>query len=134
MDNNKEKFEKLIDSAMRDVKLDTPPVDFTNKVMGRIENIETQRMISYKPIIPRKILVLIFVLFLGLVGYPIVSGNFSSNGWFDHVNVSPWLSKIKLPSIEMDFSNILTYGIVFFGMMVLIQTTILKGYFDRKLT
>ncbi|UJH68021.1 sigma-E factor negative regulatory protein [Allomuricauda sp. SCSIO 65647] len=135
MDDNQKKLEKLVDSAMRDMKLDVPPSNFTERVMDRIEAEITKSAISYKPLMSKKMLILIGVLFLVLIGYPIVTGNFSSReGWFDRIDLAPWLSKVKLPSLEMDFSNIMVYGVVFFGMMVLIQITMLKGYFDRKLT
>ncbi|MAU26026.1 MAG: hypothetical protein CMH48_02900 [Muricauda sp.] len=135
MDDTKDKMlEELFDAAMRDVELNTPSEDFTKKVMGRIEALPAQKQVVYQPLISKKVLVLISSLFVLLLGYLAFMGDFTSSGWFDALDLGTVAPKLTLPSFKMPYSDTMVYAMLFLGIMVWVQTSLLKGYFDRKLT
>lgn len=135
MDDTKDKMlEELFDAAMRDVELNTPSEDFTKKVMGRIEALPAQKQVVYQPLISKKVLVLISSLFVLLMGYLAFMGDLTSSGWFDALDLGTVAPKLTLPSFKMPYSDTMVYAMLFLGIMVWVQTSLLKGYFDRKLT
>ena len=135
MDENKEKLlEDLFDDAIGNIELNSPPKDFTDKVMNRIEGLKASEQLVYRPLIPKKVLVLVSVLFVFLLGYLVLMGDFTSSGWFDTIDFNIDAPKLALPNIKIPYSDTMAYAMLFLGIMVWVQTSLLKGYFDRKLT
>lgn len=135
MDDKKDKIlEELFDAAMQDVGPNTPPKDFTQKVMGRIEALETNKHIVYKPLIPKRVLVFLGTIFVLFLGYLVFMGDFTSGGWFDALDLGSSVPKLTLPSIKIPYSDTMAYAMLFLGIMVWVQISLLKGYFERKLS
>lgn len=123
----------MFDAAMQKTELQVPPSDFTNQVMKRVQQVEIDPSFSYSSLLPKKLLWLIAVIIIGASGYFLFTGNFDSESWFEKSQIASKLSQIKLPSIEFAFSNTAVYAFVLLGIMVLVQTSLLKGYFDRRI-
>ena len=118
---------------MQDDVLESPSVDFTEKVMDKVYAIEASSATIYKPLISKRTWVLIGMIFLSLVVYIVLNGNSPE---------SQWLTDLELPSYELNllenlnfqFSKTLSYGAIFLAVMIGVQMTVLKSYFDRRLS
>ena len=133
MDKTEKDLKELLDIAFQDVDLDSPSANFTNGVMKQIELSESKVMFSYKPIISKKVLGVIFLLFMVSLGYLATQADLSSSNWFDKAMDSKLMTEISVPSFELPISRILVYAIGSLGLLIMLQTTLLKGYFDKRL-
>ncbi len=133
MDKTEKDLKELLDVAFKDVDLDSPSVNFTDAVMKQIQVSEEKAVFEYKPIISKKVLGSIVVLFIVLLGFLTFQLDATSNGWFSQVLTSKWMFEINLPKFEIPFSRILVYTIGSMGLLIMVQTTLLKGYFDKRL-
>ena len=133
MDKTEKDLKELLDIAFQDVDLDSPSANFTDGVMKQIELSESKVMFSYKPIISKKVLGVIFLLFMVLLGYLATQADLSSSNWFDKAMGSKLMTEISVPSVELPVSRILVYVIGTIGLLIMIQTTLLKGYFEKRL-
>lgn len=133
MDKTEKDLKELLDIAFQNIDLDSPKDNFTATVMKEINVYEKNPVFAYKPIVSKKILGLVLVLFMVLLGFLISQVELSSTNWFESTLVSKWMTKISVPLIELPFSRILVYAIGMMGLLIAIQTTLLKGYFDKRL-
>jgi hypothetical protein len=75
----------------------------------------------------------IALIFLSLIAYVLFNGS-STEGI--------WLSKLQMPKFELNifenldlqFSKTLTYGAVFLAVMITVQMTVLKSFFEKKMS
>ena len=133
MDKTDKELMELLDIAFQDAQLDAPSADFTDVVMNQIKASEEQVKFAYKPIISRNVLGVIGVLFVVLLIFLTFQLDSASSNWFSQTLSSKWMSEITMPKFELPFSRILVYTIGTMGLLVMVQTTLLKGYFDKRL-
>lgn len=131
MDNQKE-LEKLIDKLMTSDRLETPSVDFTNKVVDIAIKTKSER-IEYKPLLPKWILYLTVVIVITFLVYGInlyvTSG--TSTPYFKDLNkIGSWSSNFFA---QFNFSKTVTYAIVISGLMICFHTLVLKKHFENRL-
>ena len=131
MEHDNNKLDAMLERLMRDEALESPSDGFTDKVMDKVYALEASSATAYKPLISKRTWLLIAMLFLALVVYVILNGNSAE---------SQWLSTIEVPKFELNlfdnfnfqFSKTLSYGAIFLAVMIGVQMTILKSYFDRR--
>lgn len=134
MDDQKDKrLSDFVEKVMKAGDLESPSADFTANIMRSIEAIETTESLVYRPLIPKKILFLFGVVFVGLLAYVISIADFSNGGLFAKLDFTGFLSNVKFPTYNLSFSKTAVYGVVLLGAMILIQTSLLKRYFDNRL-
>jgi hypothetical protein len=130
MENDEKKIEAFIDKLMADETLEQPSLDFTDKVMSKVEAIS--RATVYKPLIPQSIWFIIIGSFIALVGYIYFKEPLTSSGWLDRFNLSN-ISISPLQNVSFEFSKTLMYAMVFLAITVSIQIPLLKQYFNKRM-
>lgn len=118
---------------VKEIPQEQPSIDFTSNLMQKITLEPKAKVFKTQALISKKgwfgIVVLVFLtLFLtfnhtGERSLSIPEINFSIS---DHIEVSTILEGIS-------FSTTTIYAFVFFGLMIAIQFTYLKQYFDKNI-
>ncbi|HEU4496740.1 MAG TPA: hypothetical protein VFR70_06780 [Flavobacterium sp.] len=120
-------IENLIEKVFSEIALETPSPDFTSKIMAQVSAIEKPRAILYKPLISKTAWAAIFGIMAAIIGYA-VYGN-SEKSQFG-ISLSAKISSL-IPKVH--FSDTASYAVLTVVFMVLIQISLLKNYFDRRL-
>ncbi len=130
--NEDKNIEKLVAKMMNEIPLEKPSFDFTSKVMAQVLANKTNDITTYKPLISKPLLILIFGSFFILFGYCIINGNTeSSNEWFDSINLSQYYNNRLF--LGLKFSKITAYAVLLSTLMLFLQIPLLKNHFDRQL-
>lgn len=120
-------LEKLVDTIMKDSKLEKPSLDFTAKVMSQVMTAKTSAVYVYKPLISKYVLILIFgcltTLFYHLKPQTDNSIDRLSDRVFYNINTMSLFS----------FSKITVYSVVIAILMLFIQIFFFKKYFENQL-
>ncbi|WP_459211681.1 hypothetical protein [Aquimarina rhabdastrellae] len=130
MEEQYDPLEKLTEDLVKDAGLEKPSVDFTFQVMQEIEEInavEKQPIeIVYKPLISKMVWGMLISAFIGFV----IVAKYMGLSFLD---VS-WLNayKERMSVNKLEFSNIVVYGALSFGVYFLIQFTIIKRNLDKQ--
>lgn len=133
MEFKDEQLEAMLERLMRDEAIETPSDDFTDKVMDRVQTLANGSSITYRPLISKWVWVLIVLVFTGLIA--IISLNSSGGGgeWLSRLNVSDFQFQL-FENIHFEFSKTFTYGSILLGVMMLVQATMLKSYFNNRMS
>lgn len=128
MKENEDKLlEKLVDTIMKDSKLQKPSLDFTAKVMSQVLTTKTSEVYVYKPLISKYVFILVFVCLISLFFYlkPQTDNSFKrlSDSVFYNINTMSLFS----------FSKITFYSVGIATLFLLMQISFLKKYFDSWL-
>ena len=123
-------IEKLIDKVMLDDELHSTSTDFTNTIMAQVEQMNQQKVFEYKPLISKKIWVLICVSIIAVLTYITLYGNLAKSKWMNYFELN--LSKNLIP--ELSFSNTIIYAVTIVSVLFLVQIIILKNYFNKRLS
>jgi hypothetical protein len=127
MKESDKNIEEFIDKIMSESSLESPSIDFTSKVMSQILVAEKSKIQHYKPLISTPIWIVILGSLLSLILYT-AFGNEPYNseiGYSYIVNISNIFS-------EMHFSKNTIYAVLIVPLMILVQITVLKNYYDKK--
>ena len=133
MEHDNEKLDAMLERLMRDEALESPSVNFTDKVMDKVYGIEASTVTVYKPLISIRVWLLIALSFVVLVAFVMLN-----NGSTD----SQWLSSLELPrpeftlfdNINFQLSETFKYAVLFLAVMIGVQMTVIKSYFGRRFT
>lgn len=127
-------IEKLIDKVMKQSTLETPSVDFTSIIMGKVDVIKANASTTYEPLISKRIWFAIFGVFLVFVVYVIWIGKLEGSGWFGSMDFNI-LSANKFSEIfnGIRLSNTTSVSILMFAVMLLVQIPLLKYYFSKRI-
>lgn len=129
MEDNK--IEDFTAFLMREVDKDVPSNDFVMNVMNSIE-IENKSVLSYKPLIPNSVWVLIIILFLALAVYIFTGStvNYYLISTLD-IDVLNELSEIDLFK-NISFSRTFTFSFILFSALAVVQLFVIKNYFNKQ--
>lgn len=137
MKENENKYvEAFTDKVLKDTKLESTSFDFTDAVMSQVEAIQYSKATRYKPLISKPVWVVISIGFLSFVAYLLFQNNTnSSSEWFTNIDFSLIFDNAltKLFS-NLQFSNIFVYAMLLFAIMLCVQISWLKNYFDKRLS
>lgn len=129
MDNKLDGFAKKLLSNLPD---EVPSFDFTAQVMSRVEILDQASSITYKPLISKKIWILITLFVVGIFSY-LIFGDVTMDGLLAsslQVESLPKINFHKLPMFRI--SNIVLYGIIGFTFFSCIQVFVLKHHFNSR--
>ena len=136
MKENANKYlDHLIGDLVKEVKIESPSRDFTNKVMSQIKGLQTSRVTVYEPLISKTSWILILLGFLALVVVVfLISPESSTPGWFEKINFnffkgntgSQLFSDVNLPKS-------LLIPLLFFSLLIWVQVPILRNYYSKRL-
>ena len=120
-------LEKLVDTIMKDSKLETPSLDFTSNVMSQVKAPKTSDVFVYKPLIPKFAFVLVFGCFLTMLFFleP------QQDSWITQLNIERFYTNFSTSLFS--FSKITIYSVVLATLLLFIQISFLKKYFDNQL-
>lgn len=134
MEESKNKsLESLVDSILKQDRLESPSKDFTSKVMQHIEVLQEKKAIVYKPLISKQVWAILGVVLIVVLVYGFYGTDSTSESWIDTINWNILVDNSILNQLgKLNFSNTLLYALVFFGLMLGIQIPILKNYFNQQ--
>lgn len=127
MKESDKNIEKLIDKIMAKSTLESPSLDFTSKVMSQIVVAEKSKIQPYKPLISTPIWIVVLGGVISLILYA-TFGNEPYNSKIGHL----YVENISSIFSEFHFSKNTIYAILIVPLMILIQTLVLKNYYDKK--
>ena len=121
-------IEKLVDKVMKSSTLETPSFDFTAKVMSQVIADSKSGVTVYKPLISKTAWVVLLVVAAGLIAVSVYSGDASSLGLLDKLDLS------KVPNLfsGIKISQTAMYSLLMFAIMLCIQVPLLKHYFNKR--
>lgn len=121
-------IEKLVEKVMKSSTLETPSFDFTAKVMSQVIADSKSGVTVYKPLISKTAWVVLLVVAAGLIAISVYSGDASSLGLLDKLDLS------KVPNLfsEIKISQTAMYSLLMFAVMLCIQVPLLKHYFNKR--
>jgi len=119
----------LVDKIMKMSSPESPSSNFTDSVMSRIENIPVSSITSYKPLISKW-----FWLFVGLIVFLIYLYMAFQATAINYIDFSVVYDNKFVDVISsIAFSKATTYGLLLTALMFLIQISLLKYYFNKRL-
>ncbi|HMB64370.1 MAG TPA: hypothetical protein VKN36_14925 [Eudoraea sp.] len=135
MEENKDKrLDDLIRRSVREMGLDTPPANFTENLLFKIETIpRASDAIVYTPLISRfgwGIIAAIVIALGVLIGYANPDARIT---WFEKINWSE-ISNVIFPEgiPSLSLSNTMVYSLLIFAVFAVVQSVLLKNYLGRK--
>ncbi len=130
---NDKKLDVFLKQILQETALEEPSVHFTEGVLEKIDQqrVEVQ-LVSYRPIISKKVWVLI-VMIVGLALYLSINGTNSEIFALQYSFLNKG-SELKLHSLLPNFnsSNIVIYAALAMGFFVLVQVFWLKKNWSDK--
>lgn len=135
MDKHEEKeLEAFVDKIMAEAPLESPSADFTKNLMQHIDTVQHKEVYQYKPIVPKQVLVLVFVGLVSLTLYLITQyGLESDGGWFGNVSVEPVFDNMWDWLENYTSSKILIYAVLLFGLLFFVQVPLMKKQLERNI-
>ena len=133
MEHENEKLDTMLERLMRDEGLESPSFDFTNKVMDKVFALEVNSTLVYKPLISKKAWFLMGLTFLAIIIYVLLNGSGEGSEWLSRINLSNYQFNL-FKNFNFELSKTLSYGIVLFAVMIGVQVTLLKSYFDKRIS
>jgi len=134
-DKENQKVTAFAKKYLKEIKLESPSMDFTSNIMDVISNLEMAKStVTYKPLISKKGW---FLLATSIVAILLASVKGIESKWltFPELNFS-FLEKINVSGLFDGFSvsNTVLYTACLFGVLISIQLVYLKGYFEKQLS
>lgn len=127
-DKNIEKFTKDI---LNEIGLEKPSASFVGNVMNIVNLPITEKKTVYKPLISKKVWILIAACFVGILTLAFTLP--TDNSLFDIIgfNINTNISFNFLKGISL--SNPFIYALIVFGLLLLVQVYMLKNNFDKQI-
>jgi len=124
---------KDLERLIKDAGVDHPSLDFSKKVMTKIERLNTQTELVYTPLISKKMWFGVAVFLCGLIMILLFLPE-SNSSILDRVDLS--FLNFERTSIfkrltKITFHQTTLYGILFLSFMFLVQIPLLKRRIDR---
>lgn len=131
-ENTEQHLDKLTRKMMGSLPLESPDPDFTSKLMDRIDGLDSHALV-HQPLISKRAWGIVILIISSFIGF-IIFGNVGSLGWLDSLDYSLLQdNKISESLSGIASSKTLMYAIIMFGLFLLVQITVLKNYFDKRL-
>lgn len=124
------KIEKLVDRIMKDAVIESPSIDFTSKVMSKALASKTSDVMVYKPLISRSVFIAIFGCIVLLFIYLSMNGEKQENAWFSQIKFGSAYNSGLISFFKV--SKVMLYAVVSTTVMLLVQVSFLKNYFDKQ--
>ena len=118
---------------IKDIQPEQPSLDFTANLMQKINEASKVNVVKTKSLISKKGWFGIAVLVVATLCITFLQVGESSLQSFK-LSFS-FLDKLQTPDLlkNVSFSNTTIYAFLFFGIMMVVQFTYLKNYFDKRL-
>lgn len=131
-ENEAKDLEQLVAKAMQKSTLESPSLQFTNKVMAAVNAEQHSVAVRYRPLIPIYIWVAIALLVVGFTGYLWFLVQPTPIAWsipsFDFMENNPISQEVA----TIKPSKITVYAFLLLAIMLCAQIPMLKGYFEKR--
>ena len=125
-------FDNLAKKVLKNASLEKTSIDFTANIMTTIEA-ESKKHFTYKPLISKIGWFTIIVILSGVSIYMMISNNENSIV-FNNLDFSLVSNNGLIEAISgIKFSKTLALAVGFFGIAWLVQLSLLKNYFNKRL-
>ncbi|MCD9574602.1 hypothetical protein [Flavobacterium soyae] len=131
MKESDKNIEQLIEKMMAEEKLQSPSIDFTSKIMAKVESLEEKKIKVYKPLISKPVWISIGLAVAALVIYISLFSVSENNLKIDEIG-KLYSDKISTVFSGIHFSKNILYAFLIVPFMILVQVGLLKNYFDKK--
>jgi hypothetical protein len=132
-----EKTDKYLDDFTKKIiknkLLESPSFHFTDAVMSDVEAIRKNESTVYKPLISKKMWILILLSFLSILVYILFFGTETeTSGWLSKIDFSMLINnRLSTSFSSFKLSKTVIYAVVFFSIMFTIQIPFLKYHFNK---
>lgn len=118
---------------VQEIKEESPSLNFTSNLMDSILKIEESKVFKAKPLISKKVWILVLGVLVSLFFIPFKVSDKSLLQNLPEVDFS-FLDKIQIPNLfeTISVSNTVLYAVFFFGLMIIAQVVFLKNHFNKK--
>lgn len=124
----------LIDKIMEETSLDTPSIDFTSNIMTKVELIANTNVTTYRPLISKQVWFGVLILIIGAMVYPLFYST-TETSWLTNMDFNKFSYHIIVSRLSnLAFSKIMIYSVVIFALMFAVQSSLLKVYFNKRLS
>jgi hypothetical protein len=131
-EQQKKELETFVDKVMGETSLESPSPDFTEKLMAKIEAQSQQQVFVSQPLLPKKLLTVLFLGFVaGFVYLLMTYGLDSSQGWFKNMQWNLDFSNTWRWMEGYTASKATLYAVLLFGVLFFVQIPWLKRYLDQ---
>jgi len=131
-EQQKKELETFVDKVMGETSLESPSPDFTEKLMAKIEAQSQQQVFVAQPLLPRKLLTVLFLGFVaGFVYLLMTYGLDPSQGWFKNIEWNLDFSNTWRWMEGYSASKVTLYAVLLFGVLFFVQIPWLKRYLDQ---
>lgn len=131
--NENKQMDNLIRKVIEKVPLEEPSSNFTAQIMAQLENTQQSETTMYRPLISKAAWFTIFGAVAALIIYTLNDLQPAAAGSYRDVDFSFLVSKKVVNTFsQLTFSNTLLYAFLSFSIMLLIQVSVLKSYFDKR--
>ncbi|WP_034040632.1 hypothetical protein [Wocania ichthyoenteri] len=132
-ENEDKHLDNFTKKIIKKAASESPSIYFTSEIMAQVTALNNSSATVYKPLISKKVWVLIALSFVVLCAYLILGTETEKVSWFSTLDFSA-LSNNNFTNVLSGFtmSKTLMYAIVFFGLMFCIQIPFLKNHFDKR--
>lgn len=133
-ENDNKYLDDFAKKVIKKTSLESPSIHFTSEIMSQVTAFSNSKVTVYKPLISKKVWVLIAISFIALSIYLVLGAETQESSWFSTLDLS-FLQNNKVSNTLSGFtmSKTLMYAVTFFGIMLCIQIPFLKNYFDKRL-
>jgi len=127
------KLDEFTEKLLKDFSRETPSFDFTTKVMSKVEVLSDSHVTEYKPLISKKIWVVLVMLILGAFAYLIFGDVQMESTLLSALqsDIRSNLQVLNLPHFEI--SNVFLCAVIGFTFFISIQILLLKNHFNKRL-
>lgn len=131
--NENKQIDDLARRVIEKATLESPSFDFTAQIMTQLTDLKQNETTVYKPLISKTAWFAIFIGFAILMGYTVTGTQSQTLNWFDFPDLNVLLNqKISTSMFQFTFSKIVLYALTLLAVMVLVQVSFLKAYFDKR--
>lgn len=133
-EDNKTKFDQLIQNRIKEEGLEKPSLNFTKSVISKIETQkEHSEVTDYKPLITKNVWYSGAAIVIGIFCYLIFGDIALEFNWLPELNMQQiaQLNLVeRLPNLNI--SNIYVYAFIGLAFFVGVQVYLLKTHFDKR--
>jgi membrane-associated PAP2 superfamily phosphatase len=133
-EHTEQHLDELAKKVMQSSPLEKPSLDFTANIMAKVDAITTNNITVYKPLISKRMWLVIAVLVVGSLFYGVFGSGLEGLSWFDKVDFSIFSNNKITDAISgIKFSKTLIYAVGLCGLVFFIQIPMMKHYLDKRL-
>ncbi len=132
MKNKEDKYiEKLVENLMDQSSPETPPMDFTTKVMSQVLSAEKSKALVYRPVISKKAWFIIFGVIVALFAFLLLNLKTTPSAFNIDLSVFSFDKRFN-PYPGLHISPMTANILLVATLMLFVQIFLLKNYLNKR--